>query len=76
MNHHLLTIYELGFHFFGGLRQMYKILGRAAELLSCEASYLHRRLRHELRLPLDDMTYFQLAGAHLGRRNQCHPIAK
>lgn len=55
---------------------MYKILGRAAELLSSEASYLHRRLRHELRLPLDDMTYFQLAGAHLGRRNQCHPIAK
>lgn len=35
--------------------------------MSADASYLHRRLRHELRLPLDDMTYFQLAGAHLGR---------
>lgn len=35
--------------------------------MSADASYLHRRLRHELRLPLDDMSYFQLAGAHLGR---------
>lgn len=32
-----------------------------------EATYLHRRLRHELQLPLDDMTYFQVAGRHLGR---------
>lgn len=35
--------------------------------MSSDATYLHRRLRHELQLPLDDMTYFQVAGRHLGR---------
>lgn len=32
-----------------------------------EASYLHRRLRLELHLPLDDMGYFDLAGQQLAR---------
>ena len=33
--------------------------------MNSDASYLHRRLRLELHLPLDDMAYFELAGQQL-----------
>ena len=32
-----------------------------------QASYLHRRLRHELRLAADDLTYFSEAGPQLAK---------
>ncbi|CAE7496863.1 CHT1, partial [Symbiodinium pilosum] len=35
--------------------------------MSADASYLHRRLRHELRLPADDRTYFSEAGPQLAK---------
>eukprot|EP00913_Durusdinium_trenchii_P017990 g16906.t1 len=35
--------------------------------MSSDATYLHRRLRHELRLPLDDLSYFEVAGTQLAR---------
>ncbi|CAE7242144.1 CHT1 [Symbiodinium natans] len=35
--------------------------------MSADASYLHRRLRHELRLAADDLTYFSEAGPQLAK---------
>lgn len=35
--------------------------------MSSDATYLHRRLRHELRLPLDDLSYFEVSGTQLAR---------
>mmetsp|Transcript_38886 Transcript_38886/g.90018 ORF Transcript_38886/g.90018 Transcript_38886/m.90018 type:complete len:492 (+) Transcript_38886:40-1515(+) len=35
--------------------------------MSADASYLHRRLRHELRVPANDLTYFSEAGPQLAK---------